>query len=212
LFSSPAPAATPAPSHQRCRWRNTAVVTHSRTAAQASRSSGVVLPMCGADDDGSARRGEGGEYPAEPARAEQRRELGRRDHDGPAGQRRDYPDRRRADAENVRDPGEQRDQRRLVHVTETEMVPRHDEVQLVLLEAVPAAHRELDRYKPGADHPSERRNAVGGGLWCLRYRCDRRAGCRNGGGGVVGLVHDDASRGVHRAGLANWRTRALAGP
>ena len=32
--------------HQRGRCRSRAVVTHSRTAVQASRSSGVVLPMC----------------------------------------------------------------------------------------------------------------------------------------------------------------------
>ena len=43
LFSSPSPAATPAPSHHRGLSRNSAVVTHSRATAQASRSSAVVL-------------------------------------------------------------------------------------------------------------------------------------------------------------------------
>jgi hypothetical protein len=40
------------------------------------------------------------------------------------------------------------------------MAAGHDEVQLVLLEAVPAAYRELDRHKYGADHPREHRDAV----------------------------------------------------
>jgi hypothetical protein len=135
-----------------------------------------VADVRGADEDGSARHGEGGEHPAEPARAEQRREPGRRDHNPPAGQRGDDPDRRRADAEDAGDPGEQRDERRLVHVTECEMVPGDDEVQLVLLEAVAAAHGELDRHECGADHPRGCRHALGPGTPCRRRRCDRRAG------------------------------------
>ena len=122
---------------------------------------GGVGQVHGADEDGGARHGEGGEHPAEPARAEQRREPGRHDHDRPAGQRRDDPDRRRADPEHAGDPGEQRGQRRLVHVAEREMVPRHHEVQLVLLEAIPAAHRELDRDEQGRDDPHGPRQAIG---------------------------------------------------
>jgi hypothetical protein len=124
---------------------------------------GGVADVRGADDDRGARRGQGGEHPAEPARAEQRDEPGRHDHDRPARQRRDDPDRRRADAQDVGDPGEQRDERRLVHVAEREMAAGHDEVQLILLEAVPAAHRELDRCERSADHPCEHRDAIGGG-------------------------------------------------
>src|SRR5262249_52235504 len=78
----------------------------------------------------------------------------------PAGQRRDDPDRRRADAEHVRDPGEQRDQRRLVDVAEREMPAGLDEVQLVLQEAVPAAERELDGHEDAGDHPHRGRQAV----------------------------------------------------
>ena len=45
-LSSPRPATAPPASHQRGRCRSRAVVTQSKTAVQASRSSGVVLPMC----------------------------------------------------------------------------------------------------------------------------------------------------------------------
>jgi hypothetical protein len=76
------------------------------------------------------------------------------------GRRRDDPDRRRADASDAGDPRQQRDERRLVHVAEREMVPRHQEVQLVLLEALPGAERELDRHEHHRDHPGERRDAI----------------------------------------------------
>jgi hypothetical protein len=97
---------------------------------------------------------------AQAARAEQRRQPGRRDHDRPARQGRDDPDRREADADDVGDPGEQRDERRLVHVAERETVPRHQEVHLVLLEAVPGGHRELDRHEHAGDHPREYRDTI----------------------------------------------------
>jgi hypothetical protein len=70
---------------------------HGRPGQQVQRRG--VADVVGADEDGRARRNEGGEDPAGPATAEQRREPGRHDHDRPAGQRRDDPDRRRADPE-----------------------------------------------------------------------------------------------------------------
>jgi hypothetical protein len=45
-FSSPSPATAPAPSHHRGRSRSSAVAAQSTTAAQDSRSSGVVLSTC----------------------------------------------------------------------------------------------------------------------------------------------------------------------
>jgi hypothetical protein len=40
------------------------------------------------------------------------------------------------------------------------MVPRHQEVQLVLLEAIRGAEREFDRHEHHRDHPGERRDAI----------------------------------------------------
>jgi hypothetical protein len=70
LVSSLAPAAAPPPSHLRRRSRSSAVLTHSRTTAQAGNSGTVVLPRCAAARRTGARRGQGGEHPAEPARPE----------------------------------------------------------------------------------------------------------------------------------------------
>ena len=179
------------------------VPQQGRGDAQQDRRPGQQLGRRGvadvgsADDDRGARRGQSGEHPAEPARAEQRRQPGRDHHDRAARQRRDDPDRRRADAEDVGDPGEQRDERRLVDVAEREMAAGHDEVQLVLLESVPAAYRELDRHEHAADHPHEHRDPVGTGDWCRPVRRKSRdGGLRGRGGGFSGLVHDVASRAV----------------
>jgi len=115
--------------------------------------------------DRGARRGQGGQHPAEPARAEQRGQPGGQDHDRPAGQRRADPDRRRIDPEHVRDSGEQRGERRLVDVAEREVVSRHDEVQLVLQEAVAAAQRELGRDEHRRDDPHRDRHPIAGRGW-----------------------------------------------
>jgi hypothetical protein len=65
-----------------------------------------------------------------------------------------------SNAEYARDPGQQRNKRRLVHVAEREMVPRDQEVQLVLLEAIPPADRELDSHEHSSDHPDKRGHPV----------------------------------------------------
>jgi len=142
------------------------------------------------DDQRGARREQGGQDPAEPARAEQHCEPGGDDHDRPAGQRWDDPDRRRVHAEQVGDPGEQRDERRLVHVAEREMPTGLDEVQLVLEKAVAAADREFDGHEDGGDHPHRDREAARAGAWGRRNgpglaaglgeRCGRRAGRARG--------------------------------
>ena len=44
-------------------------------------------------------------------------------------------------------------QRRLIHVTEREMVPATMKYSSILLEAVPPAHPRADRDEDGADHP-----------------------------------------------------------
>ena len=58
-------------------------------------------------------------------------------------------------AEEVRRAGEQHGERRLVHVAESQVVARHQEVQLVLLEAVQAADRQLHRGEHRGDQPYE---------------------------------------------------------
>jgi hypothetical protein len=45
--------------------------------------------------------------------------------------------------------------RRLVHVAESQVVARHQEVQLVLLEAVQPADRQLHRAEHRGDQPYE---------------------------------------------------------
>lgn len=131
---------------------------HHGPDQQVSRRSRAE--MRGADDHGCARRSEAGQHPAEPSRAEERRESGRRDHQCSSRQCRDDPHCRRADAGGAGDPGEQRGYRGLVHVAEREMVPCRDEIQLVLLEAVPGAHRDLGCHEQGCDRPGERRYAA----------------------------------------------------
>ena len=120
-----------------------------------------VPDVVGADQHRSARGGEGGEYPAETAGAEQRREPGRHENDCPARERRDDPDRRRSDSEHAGDAGEQRGDRRLVDVAEGQMMSGGDEVQLVLHEAVPAADSEFGRDEHGRDQPDSQRHPIG---------------------------------------------------
>ena len=169
--SSPMPAAAPAASHQRGRSRSSAVLTHSRTAVQASRSSGVVLPMCTAPTMTGAHAvvRAASIRPKRPA-PNRAASLAAMITIDSARQRRDDPDGRRADPEYAGDPGQQRRQRRLVDVAEREMVPGHDEVQLVLLEAVPAAHSELDCHEYCRDHPRQYRHAIRPGRWGQRCR------------------------------------------
>ncbi len=124
--------------------------------------------MNGPEDDRRARRAESGEHPPEPARAEQRRQPGRHDHDRPARKGRDDPHLGGADPQQAGDPGEQRDERRLVHIAEREMPPGHDEVQLVLLEAIPAAEGQFGGGERGADQPCQAGHVVMGrcrGRW-----------------------------------------------
>ena len=155
---------------------------------------GGVVHVVGPEQDGGACHGERGQHPAEAAGAEQRREPGRQDHDRPAGQRRDDPDRGRAEAGQLRDASEQRRERRLVHVAERQMAARLDEVQLVLHEAVPAADRELDRHEPRRDQPGKQRHPIRGRNASRRGRRDGRDGRpRDRSGGTGGLVHDGAS-------------------
>ena len=106
----------------------------------------------------------------QPARPKQSREPGRHDDYRPAGQCRDDPDRRRGDPEQICCPGQQRRERRLVDVAEGEMMRRHEEVQLVLLEAVACAHGELDRHERGGNHPRQPGHPVGAGGRELRQR------------------------------------------
>ena len=94
----------------------------------------------------------------------------------------------------LRDAGEQRRERRLVHVTERKMAPGLDEVQLVLHETVPATHRELDRHEHRRDEPGKRRHPIGGRNAGRRVRRHGRDGSlRDRGGGTGRLFHDDAS-------------------
>ena len=143
------------------------------------------------------------------ARAEQRGKPGRHDDDRPAGQRRDDPDRRRRDPEKIRCPGQEWRERRLVDVAEGEVVRGYEEVQLVLLEAVAPAHRELDRHEHGGDHPGEPGNPVGAGIGRLRHRgVGRDERLDVGSDGTVGLVHDVTSR-CGPAGAEPWAPNKL---
>ena len=133
---------------------------HGRPQEQVQR--GGVVHVHGGEDDRGARGGQRGQHPPEPARAEQRGAPGRDDDDGAARERGDDPDRGRAHPQHAGDdPGQQRGERRLVHVAEGEMPPGLDEVQLVLHEAVSAADRELQRNQGGRDQPGGQRHAVG---------------------------------------------------
>ena len=170
LFSRPIPATAPAASQLRSRpWHD-----GPQDEPEGERPGGQVVD--GGPGQVGRREGDGGtghgqcrQELGEPLPAQGTGRQAGADHDRPSHQGRDDAHRRRTGTEQEgAEPGQQRCQRRLVDVAERRMAAAGDEVELVTVEAVACAHRQLHRHQDGGHRPHApgqwwRRRSVGTG-------------------------------------------------
>ena len=166
LASLATPAQPPIATHQRGSRLARSFMTSSSVAAQNTKSGVVVVSSCMAPrySPQVAAASAASSWPVRPApsrpahhrRHHHQRAEGQRGQDPEAGE--GVPGQRRAE------PGQQRGQRRLVHVAERQVLPGRQEVQLVAHVAVARADRHLDGHRGHGDQrdPGPGRRGPGG--------------------------------------------------